>query len=214
MKNICLNIEPFVQAHPARNPGGDCFACAFLAGIRHLLPEGSWDFDSAFDAFKVETVGGSIAMNNSWIGMQQVLRGVEPQLEVSTDIAAPKIDLDVWSHAWFRGGYAEEYAEKLFDYLSEGAIVWTEIMFSGAGPIGPKGGWNHIDHFVIVDGIRELWKECKNETINYKEHCHEIHVVCSDRGGYWIDLREFLHKHGAAGWIIARRREMENHNEQ
>ena len=206
MIDICLNIEPFLQPSPARNAGGDCFACALLAGLRHLHPQQNWDFDRAFDAFKVESVGGSIVMNNSWIGMQQVLSAVEPILNVTTDIAAPKIDLDVWSHAWFRGGYCEEYVEKLAKYLSDGAVIFSEIMFSGTGPIGPRGGWNHIDHFVILDGIKEVWKEDKTSCgMEFKTHCHDIRVVCSARGAYWIDLRDLLHKHGAGGWIIARR---------
>jgi hypothetical protein len=60
---ICHNIERVAQPVPARNPGGDCFACAATAGLRFLYPERSIALDDVWDMFVVEYYDGRAQEN-------------------------------------------------------------------------------------------------------------------------------------------------------
>jgi len=60
---VCHNIERVAQPVPARNPGGDCFACAATAGLRFLYPERTVDLDEVWDMFVVEYYDGSAQAN-------------------------------------------------------------------------------------------------------------------------------------------------------
>lgn len=63
MIEVCHNIERVAQPQPARNPGGDCFACAMTAGARFLYPERSVDLNEIWDMFVVEYYDGKAQPN-------------------------------------------------------------------------------------------------------------------------------------------------------
>lgn len=77
MSEICHNIARVSQPTPARNPGGDCFACAATAGLRWLYPEHDIKLDDVWDMFVVEYHDGKAQDNlrklRSAVG--QFLRG-------------------------------------------------------------------------------------------------------------------------------------------
>ncbi len=52
MIEVCHGIEPVPQPQPARNPGGDCFACALTAALRFLGADGG--FDEVWPLFEAE----------------------------------------------------------------------------------------------------------------------------------------------------------------
>lgn len=80
---VCHNIERVAQPTPARNPGGDCFACAATAGMRFLYPERSVQLDDVWDMFVVEYYDGKAQEN------LQKLRTAGDQLLAGTlDITA------------------------------------------------------------------------------------------------------------------------------
>jgi hypothetical protein len=110
----------------------------------------------------------------------------------------------MWSHCWFGGvAPAVGYAHRLEGLLRSGFVAFSEINFAGSGPV-VDGRWSTTDHFVLIDGIRRYWKP--HDTVTGASSAEEdIHVVCSARGAYWINLREFLFKHGGAGWWLVRK---------
>ena len=63
MLEFCHNIERVAQPVPARNPGGDCFACAATAGLRFLFPERTVNLDDVWDMFVVEYYDGKAQEN-------------------------------------------------------------------------------------------------------------------------------------------------------
>ncbi len=60
---FCHQIERVAQPVPARNPGGDCFACAATAGLRFLYPERAVSLDDVWGMFVVEYYDGSAQAN-------------------------------------------------------------------------------------------------------------------------------------------------------
>ena len=63
MTEVCHGIERVAQPVPARNPGGDCFACAATAGLRFLYPEHEIKLDDVWDMFVVEYHDGQAQKN-------------------------------------------------------------------------------------------------------------------------------------------------------
>lgn len=77
MIEVCHNIPRVVQPTPARNPGGDCFACATTAGLRFLYPERTVELDDVWDMFVVEYYDGKAQDNLQKLrtAVGQFLRG-------------------------------------------------------------------------------------------------------------------------------------------
>ena len=63
MTEVCHSIERVPQPVPARNAGGDCFACAATAGLRFLYPEHEIKLDDVWDMFVVEYHDGQAQKN-------------------------------------------------------------------------------------------------------------------------------------------------------
>jgi len=202
---ICHNVAPVPQPSPARNPGGDCFACALTAGLRWIYQKPDIAFDLCWDFFKTDRGG----LQNAWPGMRAALYAADShfrdadagRLEILADLVLPTFEPETWSHAWF-AGVGSDYALRLEGYLRGGFIAFTEIDFAGRGPY-IDGYWNTTDHFVLIDGIRRLWR--KHPTMRAWSDDADVHVVCSAKGAYWIPLKDWLTKHGAAGWWLARK---------
>lgn len=207
VNGIIRNIAPFRQPSPAKNPGGDCFACSLKAVVDALYPERPVPFEVAWEAFKVETAGGGKALSNFWGTMERAARTLADhgyRFSIRRDVAFAEIDLDNWSYAW--GLKIDEglWADRLEAWLAAGWLALAEINFAGTGPVNADGTQNHTDHFVCLDGQRAFWKE-SSVVKGAASLEHETHVVCSAKGAYWIDTADLLRKHGAGAIMLMRR---------
>ncbi len=206
MIEVLLGVEPVLQPQPYRNPGGDCFACALTAALRWVYRKPDLDFDACWNLFRYENGSG---VTNTWPGMRKALYAADwafreiARLEIRSDVLTPHFDAEMFSHAWFSFYPISGYAERLEGWLRSGYVALCEISFAGGGPV-VGGGWNTTDHFVLVDGVRTFWKRLESGGGTLE---HEVHVVCSAKGAYWLPLSKWLFDHGGAGWWLVRREE-------
>lgn len=206
MREVCLNVAPVHQPSPARNPGGDCFACSLTAALRHVYGRDDISFDDCWECFKTERG----ALYNCWPGMRAALYAASGKfydygrLEIEVDFVQPYFDPQCFAHQrpTFDAG---RYADRLEGHLRSGWIALVEYDHHGAGPVS-EGRWNAPDHFALIDGVRTFWKPVA-AVPGASGEAHEIHIVCSARGAFWIDLDEFAFKHGAGAWWLVRKDE-------
>ena len=220
---MLLNIKPFMQPHPKRNPGGDCFACALTAALQHLFPERTVDFNKIWECFEREQKesDGSTSKHliNYWGGMDDAITNARwhlgYSLHVYTDMVYPRYNQDQWSHAFGYTQYPEgEWSRRVEAWLAAGYVILIEMALDGIGPFTDKGLQNHTDHFALIDGQRKFWKREKHSytdkdgvTKEFESggEQHETHVVCSAKGAYWIKTRDLMHWHGVNAFYILRR---------
>jgi mannose-6-phosphate isomerase-like protein (cupin superfamily) len=136
-------------------------------------------------------------LNNTWSGMNKAI--VEAyrdgyRVEHIKDIVKPEFNLDNFGYAWWSFYPETEYTTRLEAWLKSGWIAISEVSLNGVEHIGSGYG---TDHFVVVDGAKAVWEDNSLK--------HYVHVVCSAKGTYWINTRDFLVKHGAAAWILIRK---------
>jgi len=213
-KVFCHEIPMFPQPEPTRNKGGDCFACAALAALRWLYPEREFTFDEIWEGFllphvRTETGEESSFLGNAW-----------PHYSDVFDNLAKKLNLDSLSHRknschptftdwgcdegnWNRDhSQYRKYWDKLDEDLRCGGIVYISINMNGEGP-WKNGRWNHTDHVVLIDGVRE-------HTVPFEDWAAtiygEAHVVCSRDKGGWKTMHELLDLHGAGAWHVLERK--------
>lgn len=204
MREVLLGVQPFMQPSPARNPGGDCFACAVTAGLRHLFPERPIAFDAAWDLF-VDPKSGRLS--NTWHTMRSALyraHSLGYETEITADIVDPRFDPERWSYAWWSHFPELRYAHRLEGWLRGGWFALTEISFAGGGPLTSDGFHRPTDHFVLLDGIRHAREDLGDGCSGVRQY---VHVVCSVKGAYWMRLLEFLMNYGGSGWWLCRRDE-------
>lgn len=207
VSEVLRGVAPFMQPSPAKNPGGDCFACALTAAVCHFYPEKPLDFDAAWESFKRSSSSGEPVLSNSWGSIWYAAHALRQQgyeLEVHLDLVVPQYDVRRFSHAWYHSIPTHDWAPRLEAWLAAGWLALAEMDYDGQGPVRPDGSLNVIDHFVLLDGQRDFWK--RSETLpGSAALAHETHVVCSAKGAYWIDTRDLLFKHGVAGLTLIRR---------
>lgn len=207
MSELCINVKPYPQPRPRKNPAGDCFACALTAGLRHLFPDSYPDFNTVFDYFLVPMSGGGKTISNTWYGIQKAFTAAIEDgysLESKVEILLPDFELDKWSYTFYRCyPSAERYNNRLEEMLKDGWIALQSINYDGKGAINTNGTINDSDHFVVVDGVKEQ-QETLSECCDILQHY--VHVVCSVKGGYWIKTADFMLKHGASAWLFIRRK--------
>lgn len=206
MIEVLLNVQPFMQPTPKRNPGGDCFACALTAAVRYLYPDNPVDFNRAWDGFIVESSDGTPMLSNTWSTMWCAACSLHPDypMEVRHDLVMPTWEIERHGNCWWRPRIMPEWAYRLEAWLSAGWVALTEVSLEPHGPLLPDGRENMNDHFVVLDGQRHFWKDIAHFP-GAKSLAHETHVVCSAKGAYWIDTDQLLHKHGAAGLYLLRK---------
>jgi hypothetical protein len=200
---VLLGVQPVPQPTPHKNAEGDCFACAMTAALRHLYPERPISFDDAWQAFVDERTG---LVNNHWGWIRTALyrlAGQGYEMEITSDLVAPQFNVERFSHAWWQMYPEGQYAHRLEGYLRGGWVAFTEINLDGKGPVSPEGLLNSTDHILLLDGIRTGWHREEGKLGAALKH--QVHVVCSAKGAYWIDLQTFLYRHGGSGWWLARR---------
>jgi hypothetical protein len=222
MTQVCHNVIEYLQPHQKRNPGGDCFACATTAIIKHLFPEKEVDFDKIWSAWKcAQDTKGNKVLSNTWHGLQQVFPalswddqyGGPFKTEQRIFFPYPRFDFRNYSctfgvSASLNNLQEQEWAYGVEAYLAAGWIGMVEINMHGI----EETKWNqmsHSDHFVVIDGQRHFWHYTDHEYDGKKSWSgtlkHETHVVCSAKGPYWISTRELLAKHGAGAVYFVRR---------
>ncbi|MGE5551508.1 MAG: hypothetical protein ACM3ZC_13430 [Bacteroidota bacterium] len=197
---VCLGIEPVMQPRPSRNSGGDCFACAMTAALRYLYPDVETTFDRAFELFREKYYQSEkTCIANDWVGLQHALDKACDEfgsLEVEIDIVDPRFNLKHFGYGWLLALESDRYVLRLEGWLRGGWVAFTQISFSGGGPLAV------IDHFVLIDGVRKLWEPMESGGSSLNEY---VHVVCSVKGAYWIRALDFLRNHGGAALMLCRR---------
>lgn len=221
MREVVAGVKQVAQPKEHLNPGGDCFACSFAAVLNHLVPERKIDVEEAYKVFNSVTKYANsdrYACDNTHGGMLKALRHVRFDLdypiEHRTHILTPRfsgID-DYWSYGWYAFEPWTDFTQHLEAFVSAGWTAIASMLYDGRGqmveqPGEPWPGIRATDHFVVLDGARELWEPTRglegSSTLN-----HYVHVVCSTgKGAYWIDTRHLLRGHGVAGLILVRRNE-------
>lgn len=216
MSEFCHGIKPFLQPHPTKNEGGDCFACALTAILQHLYPKNPPSFEQCWNYFigKYYYKSDKDCLDHGWPGMRKALcKACDDgyKLDFEADIVKPEYDIETFSYAWWSFKPVSKYAQRLEGWLRCGYIALTEIDFYGKGAITPEGYNNSINHIVVLDGIKTYWKNRYDDNGKWSSASqeHEVHVVCSVKGEYWINIREFLTKYGGAGWWLVKRRNNE-----
>lgn len=218
MREALAAVERVAQPDRRLNPQGDCFACAFAAVLNHLVPERAMDVGEAYKVFNSITKYANserYTCDNSHGGMLKALHHarfvLDYPIEHRTHILTPRFTNldDHFSHGWYAFEPWGDFTQHLEAFVSAGWVAVASMLYSGRGQMieDPGEPWPSIratDHFVVLDGARELWEPCGSEgssTLN-----HYVHVVCSTgRGAYWIDARHLLRGHGVAGLILVRR---------
>jgi hypothetical protein len=219
---ICHNIVPFMQPHPTRNPGGDCFACATVAAVNWMFPEKPILFDHAWESWQAEqteTDGSKRKyLRNAWRGERIMVCNLKTdhdyEMEYRYEYVPPQISTDyhtMW-HAYSFGPNVSEgdFAYALEAWLSAGWVILTEISLAPVGKFDQNGAMNHTDHFILLDGQKHYW-EYKDMILSDGKKSwsgglkHETHVVCSVKGAYWIKTQDLMNKHGAGAWFLMRR---------
>jgi hypothetical protein len=196
-----------MQPSPVKNPGGDCFACALAAVLRHISGE-EVDFERVFHYWEQESDSGKSLVNNTWMGLQSALINALRDgfdIEYVNDFVAPIWKPEVFGHAFWLSIPESQWARRLESWLSAGWVAMAVIDYDGRGPVLPNGKFNCDNHFIAIDGFCSEY--VPHETVaGAKIHVNSAHVVCSVRGAYWITIDDLLTKHGAAAlWLVRKR---------
>lgn len=226
MLSFCHGIAVFPQPSPARNPGGDCFACSVTATLRHIYGAEAPTFDQVWESFQrtVQFVrNGEVAqqtqLENTWDGYRGAFYNLIEyvgRFDIQTDFAArgvPQFGHDSGeSMAWWPMVDESQWARRLDAWLRGGWYAFASIRLDP----NPTGEWLmtddgprrvSTDHFVVLDGVRSGWRRrvCP-DGMKCGTLVHQVHVVCSARDGraYWIDVDTFLREHGAGAWWLIR----------
>lgn len=161
-REFCHGVRVVPQPSPARNPGGDCFACATTAALRHFYGDKGPTFDQVWEAFQSVQKNGDGStwthLDNTWSGMRRALYSLTTEwpLEIMADFVHPTFsDIERCSYSWSGGGVCGyDYARRLDAWLRAGNIAFAEIRYGAVetGPwhLGPEGKAYRscIDHFV------------------------------------------------------------------
>lgn len=209
MIEVLRGVRAFPQPSPARNEGGDCFACASTAVLGALFPERPPTFDQVFEWFREKYANSEREyISSTWQGMQAALwkaRTAGYPIDVTTDAVEPRIDPQRWGYAWLPGEDETRYARRLEGWLRSGWLALVTIDYDGKGHQDEEGRVRSGNHFVVLDGTREGWEPGGIE--GAWSSTSSLHVVCSARGAYWIRALTFLRKHGGAAMLLVRRDE-------
>lgn len=215
MRSFCHGVAIVPQPSPAMNSGGDCFACATTAALRHFFPEKNIQLKDVFERFWIaqEYRGEkSRHLGNTWgsyyTALHQMGDLTDHQLDIFSDIVQPDVNTERWAHDWGFSISGYDYAKRLDAWLRAGHLAFASIYYAGC-PTGewvetPDGPRRHAtDHFVVLDGVRCGWRR---HVDGHGSLTYQIHVVCSAAGGraYWIDVDELLRRHGAGAWWLIR----------
>jgi hypothetical protein len=206
MIEFCKNVQPFIQPHPTKATGGDCFACSLTAALQHLFPDNPPSFDTVWDYFlQPYYMSEKKGLQQTWPGMEKAI--IEAcrdgyRTDHKFDIVMPGIR--EWSsNIFYENYFADDYTRRLEGWLRSGWLAITDIHFAGGGPRDTwNGQFRDNNHFILLDGTREAWKRL-SETSRKLEFY--IHVVCSVKGAYWIETQELMKNYGAAGWWLIRK---------
>lgn len=201
MREFLLGVQPVMQPHPARNPGGDCFACSLTAAMRHLFPENPPTFDEVWSWFETEYSTGGKTTDNTWEGMRRaMMRGTNRcPVEMTADAIYHAPRAWEWPNDYHMSLNEGAWSTRLDAWLRAGYVALCCISFNGHGPYDSEYRFGPCNHFVVVDGVRPK----PDTTADHRQ----IHVVCSVKGAYWEDEMLLLRRDGAGAWWLVRRRD-------
>lgn len=212
MREFCHGIAPCPQPSPARNPGGDCFACALTAVMAHLFPEDPPAFDRVWEWFKTNYLGETEkrALCNTWHGMGNAISEAHRDgydVEHLVDGIVPLPDFARSPAPFGMEINEQDYAYRLEGWLRSGWLALTEIEQhpTGKGPWRSDGYRRSVNHFVVIDGVRYGWEYEGEAGSRFGSMRFYARVVCSASGAYWIRVSDLLASHGAAAWRLVRR---------
>lgn len=204
MMERCHNVAPVLQPAPVINPGGDCFACATLAMVRHFWPQEAAGVSVA-DVIEWWRHENGAVQNTMTVAGRVLANLPDPfRLEVHTDPFVPYQRHDHQADSpWF---YPDAYEQRTEAYLAAGYVGFTSVKLHGAQrflsdeviPAGRPGAGKRYkvgtDHNVLIDGRRDYWPPESESGCRALQR--EVHIVCSVKGSYWIAIDELLDMHG------------------
>lgn len=202
------------QPSPARNPGGDCFACALKSALDFLVPEHGRSAEEVWHIFDAETVGGGVATNNTWPGMQEALDTARFEWELPIDwridLPLPLPDLENFSYCFGNMFNWEDYFYRLDAWLRAGylALVEMRIPFSATGGLSADGKKLPNNHFALIDGVRRFWEPIGDIG---RKLTHEVHFVDSSKHNVeWVPIDDAIVHFGIGALLLVRRDEVKN----
>lgn len=209
-------VSQVAQPSPNLNPGGDCYACASLAIIKHLFPEEAEGLTVADAAawWKDKDSSGNEVAGNLFFRGRQALHGSRLPVEVHEDQFTPspnQYNDGCWPIYW-----PNAFSQRVEAYLSAGWVGLVNMHFAGAS-LGllpdrkrPDGRPMRTapDHMVVLDGHRQYWQRSEPGATSAAGHT-DLHIVCSVRGPYWIASDVWVEMHGGiAIWWVRRRADL------
>lgn len=206
---FCHNVQPFMQPNPNRNPGGDCFACSMTALLQHLFPKEGITFDECWDAFLRETSTGGKGLSNCWWTWHDALYAIEKasgQIDHQTWGWTPIPNFERWSHSDGYPVQSQDWFFQIESFIRSGWIAQTPMRLHPQPPVMEHYRTAGTDHMALIDGVRENWVP-NLRVEGAHDLLQEVHVVCSSKGGYWIDAQKLLWLHGVNAVHLHRRRE-------
>jgi len=211
-KEICINAKPFMQPTPVKNIGGDCFACVFTGIMKHLFPEKDVSFDYIFDLFRGKYyMSEKECINNHWPYYKNIFNKIKNDgfnIEYKADIVLPDFsDIETFQFSFYIFNNHGEFFNRIFNLLSEKWLLIFSIDNDAKGSRyyhfdDNKYYNNYINHLVFIDGAKSVWEPVGDGCSTLR---HYIHVVCSAKGTYWAELRDFTNLYGASAWWQVRR---------
>lgn len=207
MIEVCHGIQPVPQPSPSRTGIGDCFCCALTAAVNHLWPELDVGFDEMFALHERNYANSEKTYTDMvWGSAQRTMYKLRDARDVEFDaffdLVVPSFERpETWTYAWWMFEPTTEWARRLEGFLRAGYVAFAEVLFAGGGPLNADLKRYSPDHAVLIDGVRLGW-EAGEHGSHFTEYAH---VVCSVKGGYWINVRDLMRHHGTAGlWLLRR----------
>ena len=138
-KEIKLGVKPFPQPLPTRNPGGDCFCCAFTAGVNYFYPEKPISFDEMYECFMCKDTKGNPALANGWIQYKKTFEMLNEKgynFANKPNIVLPDFSMvDTWSYSWYQFNNHHVFFGRVWELLSNDYLLIFNIDDDGKGSL-------------------------------------------------------------------------------
>lgn len=172
---------------------GDCGACV-LGGIAGLsLVEAYAVVKERPSSFSLEDMAQALAVLQD--------RGVFDRV---VDEAPCWVQHIHPAHASF-GFTALSQAPMWYDYVRLAMDAgYYGLCTMSYEPVTSKPGDTYLstNHWVVINGCRFHWEPV--EGVSASRGVEEIRVSCSNKGDYWMPVREFARLHGGMNVLLAR----------
>lgn len=219
---VCHEVQRFPNPLPHRNPGGDCFACAAYAIVRHFYGDAAPSFSDVWEAFlhpnqrgRTDQTYPSCANYPGYKDALERIRTADGRgLEVRNHLTRPEYNVDQWEASFYWRIPYQEWWHDLHAYLSAGWVAIAHVNQAGIGPVTPCGRgdgslcYTQTDHILVIDGARRFhYEEFENGEFKLGSLEYEVHVVDSANSKNttgWHPVHDWLIRHGASGLHMVR----------